>query len=67
MLRTVRAIVRKGKIEMVEPLDLPEGATVLVTLLSDEETKFWSDVSQRSLDAVWNNAGDDVYAELFKK
>ena len=67
MLNTVRAVVRQGKIEVVEPVDLPEGATVLVTLLIEEDTLFWSHVSQVALDTVWDNAGDDVYAELLKE
>jgi hypothetical protein len=67
MLNTVRAVVRKGKIEVVEPVDLPEGTTVLVTVLTDDDTQFWSRVSQVSLDAIWDNAGDDVYAELLKE
>ncbi len=67
MLNTVRAIVRQGKIEVVEPVDLPEGTMVLVTLLIEEDTLFWSRVSQVALDTIWDNAGDDVYAELLKE
>ena len=32
MLNTVRAVVREGKIELLEPVDLPEGTVVLVTV-----------------------------------
>ena len=67
MLHTVRAIVRGGKIEVVEPVELPEGATVLVTLLAEEDTLFWSSVTAVSLDKIWDNAEDDVYAELLKE
>ncbi len=67
MLNTVRAVVREGKIEVVEPVDLPEGTTVLVTLLTDEDTLFWSRIGQVALDTIWDNAGDDVYAELLQK
>jgi len=67
MLNTVRAVVRQGKIEVVEPVELPEGTTVLVTLLIEEDTQFWSRVSQVALDTIWDNAGDDVYAELLKE
>ena len=48
-------------------LDLPEGSTVLVTLLNEEEPLFWSRISQIALDKIWDNAGDDVYAELLKE
>ena len=67
MLHTVRAVVRQGKIEVIEPVELPEGATVLVTLLAEEDASFWSNVADVSLDKVWNNAEDDVYAELLKE
>ncbi len=66
-MNAVRGIVRQGKIELLEPVDLPEGADVLVTVLSDEDTRFWQAASQTALDAVWNNEEDDVYAELLKK
>jgi hypothetical protein len=67
MLNTIYAMVHDGKIELAEPIDLPEGATVLVTLLPAEDETFWFAASQTSLDSVWNNPEDDVYAELLKK
>ncbi|MFH1117871.1 MAG: antitoxin family protein [Pseudomonadota bacterium] len=67
MLNTVRAVVRDGRIELLEPVDLPEGSSVLVTLLVDEDTLFWSRVAHHSLNAVWDNAEDDVYAQLLQE
>ena len=67
MFSTVWAVVRSGKIEPVEPVVLPEGSSVLVTLLSGEESDFWLQASQTSLDAVWNNPEDEVYAQLLEK
>lgn len=64
MLKTLWATVRQGKIELLESAELPEGTKVLVTLLPDDETEFWLQASQTSLDAVWNNTDDDVYAQL---
>ena len=64
MLKTLWATVRQGKIELLESLELPEGAKVLVTLLPDEEAEFWLQASQTSLDTVWNNTEHDVYAQL---
>ncbi|MEG4034295.1 hypothetical protein [Microcoleus sp. Pol12B5] len=64
MLKTLWATVRQGKIELLELSDLPEGAKVLVTLLPDEEAEFWLQASQTSLDRVWDNTEDDVYAQL---
>ncbi len=67
MLNTVRAVVREGKIEVIQPVDLPEGTTVLVTLLIEEDTLFWSRVSDGALNTIWDNPEDDVYAELLKE
>ncbi|WP_230968087.1 hypothetical protein [Nostoc sp. WHI] len=64
MLKTLWATVREGKIELLESEELPEGTRVLVTLLPDDETEFWFQTSQTSLSSVWDNAEDDVYAEL---
>jgi len=57
------AIVRDGKIELLERADIPDGARVLVTFLP-EELDFRLHASEISLSAVWNNAGDDVYEQL---
>ena len=67
MLNTAWAIVREGKIELLEQVDLPEGRKVLVTLLPDEDTLFWLHTSQVSLDTIWDNTEDDVYAQLLEK
>ena len=68
MLKTLWAVVRKEKIELLEKERIPEGTRVLVTLLpNDEESEFWLGTSQVSLDTVWNNAEDEIYAELLKK
>ncbi|QKQ77937.1 hypothetical protein FBB35_25670 [Nostoc sp. TCL240-02] len=64
MLKTLWATVREGKIELLKSEELPEGTRVLVTLLPDDETEFWLQSSQTSLSSVWDNAEDDVYAEL---
>ena len=66
MLTTIRAIVRGGKIELLEKAVIPEGTEVLVTPLIDEPD-FWLSVSESALDSVWDNAEDDVYAELLEK
>ena len=68
MLQTVWAVVREGKVELLEQLTLPEGTKLLVTLLPDEgEQQFWLRVSDQSLVHVWENAEDDVYADLLKE
>ena len=68
MLQTVRAVIHDGKIEPLEGIAFPEGAKVIVTLLPDEdEPPFWLAVSETSLNEVWENTGDDIYAELLQK
>ncbi|HEX7408776.1 MAG TPA: hypothetical protein VF515_14140 [Candidatus Binatia bacterium] len=64
MLSTVRAVVREGKIQLLEGVELPEGSRLLVTVLPDEEAGFWMEASRASLDRIWNNPEDDVYARL---
>lgn len=68
MLKTVWAVVREGKIELLENATLPEGSRVLVTLMPDEdEQQFWLEASDRSLTEIWDNTEDDIYAELLQK
>jgi hypothetical protein len=66
MLNTIRAIVREGKIELLEKVEIPDGTEVLVTPLIDEPD-FWLKASESSLGSIWDNAEDDVYAELLEK
>jgi hypothetical protein len=65
-MQNIRAIVREGRIELLEKVEIPEGTEVLVTPLSDDPD-FWLNASERSLGSVWDNSEDDVYAELLKK
>ncbi|MGF1567937.1 MAG: hypothetical protein ACFCVD_07680 [Nodosilinea sp.] len=66
MLKTLWATVRQGKIELLESAELPEGVRILVTVLPNDEAEFWLQASQISLDAVWDNTEDDVYAQLLQ-
>lgn len=68
MLKTVWAVVRDGKIELLENASLPEGTRVLVTLIPDkDEQQFWLETSDRSIAEIWDNTQDDTYAELLQK
>lgn len=67
MLQTIWAVVHEGKIELSEPANLPEGAKVLVTVLSEDERDFWMAASNPSLAVVWDNPEDDVYAQLLQE
>jgi hypothetical protein len=64
MLQTLWATIRQGKVELLESTEIPEGTRVLVTLLPEDESDFWVKASQVSLDAIWDNTEDDVYAQL---
>ena len=66
MLNTLGGIIRDGKVELLEHVNLPDGTKVLVTPLSDE-SQFWLDASQISLEAIWDNAEDDVYGQLLQE
>jgi hypothetical protein len=66
MLNTVWAVVHDGKIETLDEVDAPEGTRALVTLLVEDEADFWQAASSASLDDIWDNAEDDVYAELLE-
>ncbi|MGB3291741.1 MAG: hypothetical protein WBB01_01980 [Phormidesmis sp.] len=64
MLQTLWATIREGKIELLETVELPEGTKVFVTFLPDDEAGFWLQASQPSLDAIWDNTEDGMYAQL---
>ena len=64
MMQTLWAVIHGGRIELAEPADLPEGVRVLVTLMPEDDSSFWTDASQKSLAAIWDNAEDDAYAQL---
>jgi predicted DNA-binding antitoxin AbrB/MazE fold protein len=65
MQERIRLVVNKGKIEPLEKLDVPDGTQVLVTVLSNDDD-FWLNASESSLNAIWDNPDDDVYAELLR-
>ena len=67
MLNTIEAVIRNGQIVPTEPVDLAEGSRALVTILENEEKEFWLSASEESLNAIWDNNEDDVYAELLTK
>lgn len=66
MLSTVRAIVRAGKIELLESVDVPDGTELLVTILPGDEQSFWLSCSESALERVWGNPDDDVYGDLLE-
>ncbi len=65
MSNAIRAVVRGGRIELLEKVEIPEGTEVLVTPLDEAES--WLKASESSADSVWDNSEDDVYADLLEK
>ena len=63
MPSTVWAVVHEGKIVTPGEVDAPS-TRALVTLLVEDEADFWQAASSASLDEVWDNEEDDVYAAL---
>ena len=57
-MNTVKAIIKEGKVELLEPIDIPEGTELLVTILSDD-AGFWLQASESSLASVWDNEEDE--------
>ena len=66
MQERIRAVVKEGRIEPIEKLDVPNGTELLVTILSNGDD-FWLNASEPSLKAIWDNPEDDVYAELLER
>ncbi|MDJ0525485.1 MAG: hypothetical protein PX634_09235, partial [Microcystis sp. M53600_WE12] len=64
MLNTVPAIIKEGRIELLESVPIPEGTCVLVTLIPEEtNSDFWQKVSETALAKIWDNLEDDIYHE----
>ncbi len=71
MLTTIRAVVKEGKIELLEHFEVSEGMNLLVTVLpneleSDTNQDFWLEGSKLALKAVWDNPRDDIYDQLLQ-
>ena len=67
-MNAVKGIVRQGKIELLETVDLPEGANVLVTVfdeeaLGDEEERAWHDAATKHFIEAYDDQ-DDIYDQL---
>lgn len=68
MLKRLLATVRQGKIKISKQVELPEETKVLVPILpNDDESRFWNNASQESLNKVWDNLEDDIYTKLLEE
>lgn len=59
---------RNQTIELDQPLPLPEGAEVLVVILSTDEAERegWSELGMSRLEEEWNNPQDAIYDDWKK-
>ncbi|HEY9824270.1 MAG TPA: hypothetical protein V6D19_02410 [Stenomitos sp.] len=64
MLQTLWAEVKQGKIELLEPINVPEGTRVLVTLLPPAEAERWLQPKPPVTDSIWDNIEDKVRSPL---
>lgn len=55
-----------NKSKLPNEFDAPEDTRILETLLVEDETDFWQAASSISLDEIWDNDKDDVYAEILE-
>ena len=37
-----------------------------IVVLGEDDQQFWQGVNEVSLDAIWNNPEDDIYAQLLQ-
>ena len=66
MPNTIHAVVRDGRIELLDSVIIPEGTKLLVTPVF-EDSEFWMKSSESTLENIWDNSEDDRYAELLKE
>ena len=67
MPNTIEAVVKNGQFVPIKSISLPDGTKAIVTIVNDEEREFWLSASEESLNAIWDNEEDDIYAELLSK
>jgi hypothetical protein len=66
ILPSARKLSSIEKLQLIRILaeEVELGTDSLEKNSSEKETEFWLQASQVSLDSVWNNDEDDIYAQL---
>lgn len=67
MLTSYPAEVHKGKINLLEKAEIPDGTRLLVTVVASDDSEFWLKTSSSALDKIWKTSADDIYGDLLKK
>ena len=61
---SITAVFRNGQIELIEPVDWPDGTRVAVTpidITHDSEEDAWALLGTARLEEEWNNPEDAIY------
>ncbi|CAN5359353.1 hypothetical protein BH24GEM3_BH24GEM3_11720 [soil metagenome] len=68
MMTTVRAVVKDGRIQLLEPIEIADGTEVLVTVPTDDDDReFLMRITEQAFAAIWDNPEDDAHGELLKE
>ncbi len=67
MLATHWAVIQNGQIQLLDKARYPDGTRVIVTVLNEEEQRFWLNASESALRKIWDNPEDDIYEQLLTK
>ena len=63
MRETVRALVKQGRLELLDEIELPEGEEVTVTIDFENDGHALLKLAEQSF-AFWDNPDDAVYDNL---
>jgi len=67
-MESIPGIVQDKKVVFLEETHIPDGTRVIVTVPSDQDSvPFWDAASAETLERIWNNEEDDIYADLLKE
>ena len=71
MSNTLVAVIKNGKIELLEPIVIPEGTKLLVTLLpqetSSENKQNWTNFSLQGLEKAYGEDEPEYSLDLLKE
>ncbi len=65
MMNSYWAKLIEGQIKLLEPIEVHEGARLLISVvLESDDSSNWQAAQMSSMKAVWDNPDDDIYAQL---
>jgi hypothetical protein len=69
-MQNARAVMHDGKIELLDDIAIPEGAQLVVSIVSQEEEDeraFWYAAGLPAMRALWDNDDDARYEQLLEE